>query len=280
MTPPEPSERPERKALSDHRKTLQDAELRDLFRDDPERGERLSAEACGLYLDYSKNLLTDATLELLFELVEASGLRARIEEMFAGEKLNSSESRSILHVALRAPREAQLEVDGHDVVPEVHAVLDRMADFCERVRSGAWRGHTGRRIRNLVNIGIGGSDLGPMMAYEALKHYSDRGLRFAFVSNVDASDFAEAVRDFDPEETLFIVCSKTFTTLETLSNARTARAWCLAALGDEAAVARHFAAVSTNAEAVTAFGIDPGNMFGFWDWSVGAIRSTPRWGLR
>jgi glucose-6-phosphate isomerase len=269
LTPPQPSERPERKVLSEHRKTLEGAELRDLFRDDPERGERLTAEACGLYLDYSKNLLTGETLELLLGLVEASGLRARIEGMFAGEKLNTSEDRSVLHVALRAPREAKLEVDGRDVVPEVHAVLDRMADFCERVRGGAWRGHTGRRIRNVVNIGIGGSDLGPMMAYEALKHYSDRGLHLAFVSNVDASDFAEAVRDFDPEETLFIVCSKTFTTLETLSNARTARAWCLAALGEEAAVARHFVAVSTNADAVAAFGIDPANMFGFWDWVGG-----------
>ena len=269
MTPSQPSERPERKALSEHRKTLEGVELRDLFRDDPERGERLAAEACGLYLDYSKNLLTGETLGLLLRLVEASGLRARIDAMFAGEKLNVSENRSVLHVALRAPRDEKIEVDGRDVVPEVHAVLDRMADFCERIRSGTWRGHTGRRIRNVVNIGIGGSDLGPMMAYEALKHYSDRGLRFAFVSNVDASDFAEAVRDFDPGETLFIVCSKTFTTLETLSNASSARAWCLAALGDEAAVAKHFVAVSTNAEAVAAFGIDPANRFGFWDWVGG-----------
>ncbi|MBW2290106.1 MAG: glucose-6-phosphate isomerase [Deltaproteobacteria bacterium] len=269
MTPPQPSECPERKALSEHCKTLEGVELRDLFRDDPTRGERLAAEACGLYLDYSKNLLTGETLGLLLRLVEASGLSARIDAMFAGEKLNTSENRSVLHVALRAPRDAKLEVDGRDVVPEVHAVLDRMADFCERVRSGAWQGHTGRRIRNVVNIGIGGSDLGPMMAYEALKHYSDRGLRFAFVSNVDASDFAESVRDFDPEETLFIICSKTFTTLETLGNARTARAWCLAALGDEAAVAKHFVAVSTNAEAVAAFGIEPANRFGFWDWVGG-----------
>jgi glucose-6-phosphate isomerase len=269
LTPHQPSERPERTALSEHRKTLAEVQLRDLFGNDPGRGERLAAEACGLYLDYSKNLLTDETLALLFGLVEASGLRARIDAMFAGEKLNTSEGRSVLHVALRAPRDTRLVVDGRDLVPEVHAVLDRMAAFCERVRSGSWQGHTGRRIRNVVNIGIGGSDLGPMMAYEALKHYSDRRLRFAFVSNVDATDFAEAVRDFDPEETLFIVCSKTFTTLETLSNARTARAWLLAALGDEAAVAKHFVAVSTNAEAVAAFGIDPANMFGFWDWVGG-----------
>jgi len=272
LTPPEPTEGPEceeRKALGEHRKALAGVQLRDLFRDDPQRGERLVAEACGLVLDYSKNLLTDETLALLQRLVDASSLRTRIDAMFAGEKLNSSENRSVLHVALRAPRESKLEVDGRDIVPEVHSVLDRMADFCERVRSGAWKGHTGRRIRNVVNIGIGGSDLGPMMAYEALKHYSDRRLRFAFVSNVDASDFAEAVRDFDPEETLFIVCSKTFTTLETLSNARTARAWCLAALADEVAVAKHFVAVSTNAEAVAGFGIDPANRFGFWDWVGG-----------
>jgi len=269
LTPPEPIERPERKALREHLKALEGVGLRDLFRDEPERGERFAAEACGLYLDYSKNLLTGETLRLLLRLVEASGLRARIEAMFAGQKINTSENRSVLHTALRAPRDTKLEVAGRDVVPDVHAVLDRMADFCERVRGGAWLGHTGRRIRNVVNIGIGGSDLGPMMAYEALKHYSDRSLRFAFVSNVDASDFVEAVRDFDPAETLFIVCSKTFTTLETLSNARSARAWCLAALADEAAVAKHFVAVSTNAEAVADFGIDAANMFGFWDWVGG-----------
>jgi glucose-6-phosphate isomerase len=274
LTPPKPSERSAWKALEEHREQLAGVHLRELFRDDAGRGERLAAEACGVYLDYSKNRITDETLRLLLELVAESGLRARIDAMFAGEKINVTEDRAVLHVALRAPRTAEIFVDGRDVMPEVHAVLDRMAAFCERVRNGDWTGHTGRRIRNVVNIGIGGSDLGPMMACEALRHFADPELRLAFVSNVDATDFAESVRDFDPEETLFIICSKTFTTLETLTNARSARSWCLAALGDETAVANHFVAVSTNAEAVAAFGIDTANMFEFWDW-VGGRYSLP-----
>jgi glucose-6-phosphate isomerase len=274
LTPPRPSERSAWKALAQHRPQLAKAHLRDLFRDDPARGERLVAEACGLTLDYSKNLVTDETLALLTQLADESDLRARIDAMFAGEKINTTEDRAVLHVALRAPRSAAIRVDGRDVVPDVHAVLDEMAAFCERVRGGAWRGHTGRRIRNVVNLGIGGSDLGPMMACEALRHYADRGLRLAFVSNVDATDFAESVREFDPAETLFIICSKTFTTQETLTNARSARGWSLAALDDEAAIAKHFVAVSTNAEAVAAFGIDPANMFEFWDW-VGGRYSLP-----
>jgi glucose-6-phosphate isomerase len=274
LTPPRPSERDAWQALARHREQLAELHLRDLFRDDPARGARLVAEACGLALDYSKNLVTDETLGLLLQLAGESDLRARIDAMFAGEKINVTEGRAVLHVALRAPRTAEIRVDGRDVVPDVHAVQDAMADFCERVRRGEWKGHTGRRIRNVVNLGIGGSDLGPMMACEALRHYADRGLRFAFVSNIDATDFAECVREFDPAETLFIVCSKTFTTLETLTNARSARSWCLDALGDEAAIAKHFVAVSTNAEAVAAFGIDPANMFEFWDW-VGGRYSLP-----
>jgi glucose-6-phosphate isomerase len=262
-------QRPEWKALEDHRRSLEGRHLRDLFREDPKRGERLSVEAAGLYLDYSKNRVTDETLRLLLALAEVTGLRDRIDAMFRGHKINTTEDRAVLHVALRAPRDAVIEVDGANVVPEVHAVLDQMAGFSERVRSGAWTGHTGRRIRNVVNVGIGGSDLGPMMAYEALRHASDRSLHLGFVSNVDATDFAETVRALDPEETLFIICSKTFTTLETLTNARSARDWCMAALKDEAAVAKHFVAVSTNAEEVTKFGIDPANMFGFWDWVGG-----------
>ena len=263
------TQRPEWKALAEHRRKIEGLHLRDLFRDDPERGERLALDAVGLYLDYSKNLVTDETLRLLFELALGVGLRERIDAMFRGEKINLTEQRAVLHVALRAPRDTALEVDGVNVVPDVHGVLDKMAEFAERLRSGAWKGHTGKRIRNVVNIGIGGSDLGPVMAYEALRHYSDPGLRFGFVSNVDANDFAETVREFDPAETLLIVCSKTFTTLETLANARTAREWCLAALADEAAVAKHFVAVSTNAEEVAKFGIDTANMFGFWDWVGG-----------
>ena len=236
--------------------------LRQIFADDPGRGKRLTAEAAGLYLDYSKHRVTDETLRLLLRLAEECGLAERIDAMFSGEKINVTEQRAVLHVALRAPAGERIVVDGVDVVPEVHAVLDRMAAFADEVRSGRWHGHTGRPIRNVVNIGIGGSDLGPVMAYEALRHYSRRDMTFRFVSNVDGTDFVEATRDLDPAETLFIVCSKTFTTLETLTNAHTARAWCLRALGDERAVRRHFVAVSTNAEGVAKFGIDPANMFG------------------
>ncbi|MDH3213071.1 MAG: glucose-6-phosphate isomerase [Myxococcales bacterium] len=264
-----PTRNPAWKALAAHGREIEQRHLRELFAEDAGRGERLGLEAAGLYLDYSKNLVTDETLRLLLELAEGSGLRKRIAAMFRGEKINTTEGRAALHVALRAPRHASIVVDGEDVVPAVHAVLDRMAAFSERLRGGEWKGYTGRRIRNVVNIGIGGSDLGPMMATEALRHYSDRNLRFGFVSNVDGTDFAETVRDMDPEETLFVVCSKTFTTLETLTNARTARAWVLAALGDERAVAKHFAAVSTNAGEVTKFGIDSANMFEFWDWVGG-----------
>ncbi|MBW2275073.1 MAG: glucose-6-phosphate isomerase [Deltaproteobacteria bacterium] len=264
-----PSETPAWKALAEHAEQMQRRGLRELFAEDPDRGERLAVDALGLYLDYSKNLVSDETLGLLCELAKSCGLRARTEAMFAGEKINVTEGRAVLHTALRAPRGAVIEVDGENVVPEVHAVLDRMADFAERLRGGAWRGHTGRRIRNVINIGIGGSDLGPVMAYEALRHYADPELHLGFVSNVDGTDFAETIRGLDAEETLFIVCSKTFTTQETLTNARSARAWLLAALGDEAAVAKHFVAVSTNAEEVVGFGIDPANMFGFWDWVGG-----------
>ena len=241
-------EQPAWKALEEHHRHIGAVHLRELFARDPGRGERLTAEAAGLYLDYSKNRITDETVALLVRLAEACGLRARIDAMFGGEKINVSEKRAVLHVALRAPRGTSILVDGANVVPDVHAVLDRMADFVNRVRGGAWTGHTGQRIRNVVNIGIGGSDLGPVMAYEALRHYSDRTLTFRFVSNIDGTDFAEAVRDLDPAVTLFIVSSKTFTTLETMTNARTAREWSLAGLrGDETSVARHFAAVSTNA---------------------------------
>src|SRR5207248_2820408 len=241
-------QRPAWKALEGHYQKFKDVHLRQLFAEDPKRGERLTAEAVGIYLDYSKNRLTDETLRLLLQLAEESGLRSGIDAMYRGEKINVTEKRAVLHVALRAPKDATISVDGENVVPKVHAVLDRMADFSNRVRSGAWKGHTGKRIRNIINIGIGGSDLGPVMAYEALKHYSDRGLTFRFVSNVDGTDFAEATHDLDPAETLFIVSSKTFTTLETMTNARTARDWLLARLGgDEKAVAKHFVAVSTNA---------------------------------
>jgi len=256
-------------ALETHQQKIRDFHLRQLFADDPQRGERLAVEAVGLYLDYSKNRVTDHTLQLLLALAEESALRTRIEAMFRGERINVTEGRAALHVALRAPKGQSIRVDGVDVVPQVHAVLDKMSDFAKRARSGAWKGHTGKRIRNIVNIGIGGSDLGPVMAYEALRHYSDRELICRFVSNIDGTDLTEAVRDLDPSETLFIVSSKTFTTLETMTNARTARAWCLKALSDEKAVSKHFVAVSTNAGEVTKFGIDTANMFEFWDWVGG-----------
>ena len=257
------------KALQEHHRTIRDLHLRQIFADDPQRGKRMTAEAAGLYLDYSKHRVTDETLRLLLRLADVRGLAERIEAMFTGQKINVTEQRAVLHVALRAPVGERIEVDGVDVVPAVHAMLDRMAAFADDVRGGRWKGHTGRPIRNVVNIGIGGSDLGPVMAYEALRHYSRRDMTFRFVSNIDGTDFVEATRDLDPQETLFIVCSKTFTTLETLTNAHTARAWCVRALGDERAVRRHFVAVSTNAEGVAKFGIDPANMFEFWDWVGG-----------
>jgi glucose-6-phosphate isomerase len=267
------------RALERHHGAVASLHLRDLFASDSGRGERLVAEGAGLYLDYSKNRITDETVSRLVALAEESGLRERTEAMFRGERINVTENRSVLHVALRMPRAESLIVDGVDVVAEVHAVLDRMAGFADRVRSGLWRGHTGRRIRNVVNIGIGGSDLGPVMAYEALRHYSRRDMTFRFVSNVDSTDFAEATHDLDAEETLFIVSSKTFTTLETMTNARTAREWILAALGDESAIAHHFVAVSTNAEGVSEFGIDTDNMFGFWDWVGGRYSMDSAIGL-
>ncbi len=272
--------RPAWKALAAHYKQARAWHLRELFAEDPKRGERLTAEAVGLYLDYSKHRITDETLALLLQLAEESGLRERIDAMFRGEKINTTEKRAVLHVALRAPREASIVVDGENVVPQVHAVLDKMADFAQRARSGAWTGHTGKRIKNVINIGIGGSDLGPVMAYEALKHYSERAMTFRFVSNVDGTDFAEAVRDLDPAETLFIVSSKTFTTLETMTNAQSARAWALRGLGgDVKAVAKHFVAVSTNAAKVSEFGIDTANMFGFWDWVGGRYSMDSAIGL-
>ena len=267
-------------ALVAHHEKVRDLHLRKLFADDPKRGERLTVEAVGLYLDYAKNRVTDETLKLLLQLADESGLRARIDAMFSGEKINITENRAVLHVALRAPKGASIVVDGQNVVPQVHAVLDKMADFSNRVRSGAWKGYTGKRIRNVINVGIGGSDLGPVMAYEALKHYSDRAMTFWFVSNVDGTDFAEAVWGLEPAETLFIISSKTFTTLETMTNARTARDWLLAGLGgDEKAVARHFVAVSTNASEVAKFGIDTANMFGFWDWVGGRYSMDSAIGL-
>ena len=256
-------------ALAEHAREMSGVHLAKLFADDPARGERFVAEADGIYLDYSKNRVSDETLRLLLKLAEARGLRSRIEAMFRGERINRSEDRPVLHVALRAPAGESIVVDGQDVVPEVHAMLERMAVFSAEVREGHWRGHTGKRIRNVINIGIGGSDLGPAMACQALRHYGAREMALRFVSNVDGTDFVEATRELDPAETLFIVCSKTFTTLETLTNARTARAWSLAALRDEKAVRRHFVAVSTNAAEVSKFGIDPANMFGFWDWVGG-----------
>jgi glucose-6-phosphate isomerase len=267
-------------ALEAHHENFLDLHLRELFAADATRGERLTAEAVGIYLDYSKNRVTDETLPLLCRLAEESGLRERIDAMFRGDKINLTENRAVLHVALRAPRGSSIVVDGKDVVPEVHAVLGAMADFANRVRSGTWTGHTGKRIRNVVNIGIGGSDLGPVMAYEALKHYSDRALTFRFVSNVDGTDLVEATRDLDPAETLFVVSSKTFTTLETMTNAQSAREWLLTALGgDVEAVAKHFVAVSTNAAQVSAFGIDTANMFGFWDWVGGRYSMDSAIGL-
>jgi glucose-6-phosphate isomerase len=268
------------KSLVAHYKQLRNLHLRDLFADDPQRGERMTAEAVGIHLDYSKNRITRETLDLLLHLAEESGLRACIDAMFRGEKINTTENRAVLHVALRAPRGASIIVDGENVVPKVHAVLDKMADFSNRVRSGAWKGHTGKRIRNVINIGIGGSDLGPVMAYEALKHYSDRSMTFRFVSNIDSTDFVEATRDLDPAETLFIVSSKTFTTLETMTNAQSARDWLLKGLaGDVGAVAKHFAAVSTNAAKVSGFGIDTANMFEFWDWVGGRYSMDSAIGL-
>jgi glucose-6-phosphate isomerase len=268
------------KALSTHYKQIEALHLRSLFADDPQRGERLTAESAGLFLDYSKNRVTDETIKLLIQLAEESGLRQRIEAMFRGDKINVTENRAVLHVALRAPTDASILVDGENVVPGVHAVLERMTDFSNRVRHGEWKGHSGRRIRNVINIGIGGSDLGPVMAFEALKHYSDRTMTFRFVSNIDGTDFAEAVRDLDAAETLFIVSSKTFTTLETMTNAQTARAWCMQRLGgDEGAIARHFVAVSTNASEVARFGIDTANMFGFWDWVGGRYSMDSAIGL-
>jgi glucose-6-phosphate isomerase len=260
---------PSWRALKEHYQKARDLHLRTLFAEDPKRGERFTLEAEGLYLDYSKNRITDETLKLLLKLAEEVGLRQRIDAMFNGEKINITEQRAVLHVALRAPKDETILVDGENVVPEVHEVLDKMANFADRVRSGAWKGYTGKRIRNIVNIGIGGSDLGPYMAYDALRYYSDRNLTFRFVSNVDGTDFAEAVHDLNPEETLFIIVSKTFVTLETLTNARSARDWSLKTLKDDQAVAKHFVAVSTNEQEVAKFGIDTANMFGFWDWVGG-----------
>ena len=266
-------------ALAEHFQQINQVHLRDMFATDEGRGERLVAEGVGLFLDYSKNRVTDETMTLLVQLAEQAGLADRINAMFSGERINVSENRSVLHVALRMPRDAQLVVDGKDVVVEVHEVLDRMGDFADRVRSGAWRGHTGKAIRNVINIGIGGSDLGPVMAYEALRDYSQRELTLRFVSNVDSTDFVEATRDLSPDETLFIISSKTFTTLETMTNARSAREWALAGLGDEAAIAKHFVAVSTNAEKVSEFGIDTQNMFGFWEWVGGRYSMDSAIGL-
>jgi len=275
-----PTERRAWKALEEHYQVVRKLHLRDLFANDSRRSERFSAEAVGLYLDYSKNRITGETLDLLVRLAEESGLQTRIDAMFHGEKINITEGRPALHVALRAPRDARIMVDGQNVVARVHAVLHRMEQFCQNVRSGEWKGHTGKRIRSIVNVGIGGSDLGPVMAYEALKHYSERAMTFRFVSNVDESDFVETVRDLDPAETLFIVSSKTFTTLETMTNAHTARAWSLAGLGgDNKSVARHFVAVSTNTAEVVKFGIDPDNMFGFWDWVGGRYSMDSAIGL-
>jgi glucose-6-phosphate isomerase len=267
------------KALQAHAEKIRNQHLRELFQKDPKRGTRLTVEAEGIYLDYSKHRITDETVKLLLELAEQSGLRERIDAMFSGEKINITEKRAVLHTALRAPKDAVIKVDGQNVVPEVHEVLDRMANFSDRVRSGAWKGFTGKRIANVINIGIGGSDLGPVMAYEALRHYSQRNMTFRFVSNVDGTDFAEATQDLDPEETLFIISSKTFTTLETMTNAQSARDWSLAKLKDDKAVAKHFVAVSTNAKEVSKFGIDTANMFGFWDWVGGRYSMDSAIGL-
>jgi glucose-6-phosphate isomerase len=278
---PEPQLRQRKawKALEKHHTEIGERHLRDLFADDPDRGERMVAEGAGLFLDYSKNRITDGTLTLLTQLADESGVAERRDAMFRGEHINVSEDRAVLHVALRMPKDRSLMVDGEDVVKQVHEVLDRMSAFSGRVRSGDWKGHTGKAIRNVINIGIGGSDLGPVMAYEALRHYSRREMTFRFISNVDGTDFAEKTRDLDPEETLFIISSKTFTTLETMTNARTAREWALAKLGSEDAVAKHFVAVSTNAKGVTEFGIDTDNMFGFWDWVGGRYSMDSAIGL-
>ena len=274
------TQRPAWRALAAHHKRIQNLHLRKLFADDPQRGKQMAVEAAGLYLDYSKNRITSQTLKLLVQLAKESDLNGRIAAMFSGQKINTTEDRAVLHVALRAPKGANIVVDGKNVVPEVHAVLDKMADFSDRVRRGQWKGHSGKRIKNVINIGIGGSDLGPLMAYEALKHYSQRAMTFRFVSNVDGIDFVEATRDLNPVETLFIVSSKTFTTLETMTNAQSARDWLLKAFGgDKKAVARHFVAVSTNAEKVAAFGIDTANMFGFWDWVGGRYSMDSAIGL-
>jgi glucose-6-phosphate isomerase len=273
------TQRPGWKALQAHHSSIRDTNLRKIFADDPKRGERMFVDALGLYMDYSKHRATDETIRLLIALAEECGLRAKIDAMFRGDKINITENRAVLHVALRAPRGEKIVVDGKDVVPDVHEVLDRMAAFSRRIRDGSWTGHTGKRIRNVINIGIGGSDLGPVMAYEALRHYSDRSLTVRFVSNVDGTDFAEATRDLDAAETLFIVSSKTFTTLETMTNAHTARDWSLATLKDEKAIAKHFVAVSTNAGEVTKFGIDTANMFGFWDWVGGRYSMDSAIGL-
>ena len=280
MSVPALRARPAWAALEKHHREIEGRHLRQLFAEDRRRGERLAVEAAGIYLDYSKNRITDETLRLLLQLARESGLQDRIEAMFRGERINVSENRAVLHIALRAPRGASIMHDGQNVVPEVHAILDKMAEFADRVRSGAWRGHSGRRIRNVINIGIGGSDLGPVMAYEALKHYSERAMTFRFVSNVDGTDLAEAVHGLEPAETLFIVSSKTFTTLETMTNAQSARKWLLAGLnGEEAAIAKHFVAVSTNAQEVARFGIDTANMFGFWDWVGGRYSMDSAIGL-
>jgi len=280
MTPNPLRQRTAWSALTRHHEKIAPLHLRELFAKDPGRGERLTVEAAGVFLDFSKNRATDETMALLVQLATESGLRQRIDAMFRGERINVTEDRAVLHVALRAPRGASFVVDGENVVPHVHAVLDKMTAFANRVRSGGWKGHTGKRIRNVVNVGIGGSDLGPVMAYEALRHYADRAMTFRFVSNVDGTDFAEATGDLDPAETLFVICSKTFTTLETMTNAQTARDWLLAGLGGSTqAVAKHFVAVSTNAEKVAAFGIDTANMFGFWDWVGGRYSMDSAIGL-
>src|SRR6202522_181166 len=271
--------RPAWKPLQAHYDQIHSRHLKAMFDADPKRGERLVVEAAGLYFDYSKHRVTDETIKLLLALAEEIGLRGRIDAMFRGDKINVTEKRAVLHIALRAPRTASIGVDGDDVVPKVHEVLDRMAEFSGHIRDGSWKGHTGKRIRNIINVGIGGSDLGPVMAYEALRHYSDRNLTMRFVSNVDGTDFAEATRDLDPAETLFIISSKTFTTLETMTNAHTARDWSLAALHDDKAVANHFVAVSTNAAEVAKFGIDTDNMFGFWDWVGGRYSMDSAIGL-
>ncbi len=278
-TTPDPTQLPAWQALASHYDAIKDVTLRYLFSEDPHRGEHLTAEAAGLYLDYSKHRVTDETLRLLLQLAEESGLQEQIAAMFRGDKVNTTEDRAVLHTALRAPRDATTMVDGENVVPEVHAVLDRMDAFANSVRDGSWKGHTDKPIRNVINIGIGGSDLGPVMAYEALRYYSRRDMTFRFVSNIDPTDFVEATRDLDPEETLFIIASKTFTTLETMTNAQAARAWTLEKLHDESAIAHHFVAVSTNAEEVTKFGIDTANMFEFWDWVGGRYSMDAAIGL-